>query len=326
MTDRGASLIDRYVRAVRQLLPRAQRDDIAAELRAILQSQIDDEEALQRRPLSDDEVAGILRNYGHPRDVAVGYGARQYLIGPDVFPSYVAAVKLVFSIIGSVGLFITLMTVLLTREHLVEHVVEALWATVTLGLVNLAIVTVAFACASQSLRFGHREWNPQALPELRPGPTVRRSEAIGSLFSLTLMLCWWLGLNRLAWHWFGWNTLPFEWTAVWADVHYAAIVVIIASMGREIVGLVRPNWTRLYTGGGAMLALLTLLVFRRLMGAGTYVAITDTAASQGTTQMLVFMLDKSIFVALVGGAILTAASVVIQTFRFVRFYRLRAQH
>jgi len=137
MTDHSASLIDRYVHAVRQLLPRAQRDDIAAELRAILQSQIDDEEALQRRPLSDDEVARILRNYGHPRDVAVSYGARQSLISPEAFPSYVAAVKLVFWIMVPVGLFITLMTVLLTEEHLVEHVAEALWTTVALGLPSI---------------------------------------------------------------------------------------------------------------------------------------------------------------------------------------------
>jgi hypothetical protein len=92
-------------------------------------------------------------------------------------------------------------------------------------------------------------------------------------------------------------------------------------MGREIVALARPTWTTLYTGGGAVLALLALLVLRRLVGAGTYVAITDTAARAGSDEMLVFMLDKSILAAVVVGAIFAAASVVIQTFRLVRLYR-----
>jgi hypothetical protein len=319
MNDRGASIIDRYVYAVRRLLPRAQRDDIAAELRAILQSQIDDEETAQRRPLSDDEVSEILRNYGHPRDVAAGYGARQHLIGPGVFPSYIASVKIVFAITALVGLFMILMTVLLTDEHLAEQVAKVLSTAVIIGIVNLGLVTFLFACASPSVQGSNsRKWNPKDLPQFHPDPSVRRSEAVGSLFSLMLMLCWWLGVNGVAWHWFGWNTLPIEWTAVWTDVHDAAIAVIIASMGREVMALGKPNWTKLYTGGGATLALLALLVLRRLVGAGTYVAITDSAASSGSTGALVLMLDRSIFVALIVAAIFAAASVVIQTVRFVR--------
>jgi hypothetical protein len=321
MTDR-ASIIDRYVFAVARLLPRAQRDDIAAELRANLQSHVDEEEALRHQPLSEGEVLDILRNYGHPRDVAANYGARQYLIGPEVFPSYVAAVKMVLFVMAPVGLFITLMTVLLTEENLLLHVAEALWTTVTIGLVNVAIVTLTFACAGQALRLNrNREWNPEELPEIHLERPVRRSEAIGSLFGLTLALCWWMGVNRLAWHWFGMSPLPFEWTTVWTEIEYAAIAVIIASMGRAIVALARPNWTKVYTGAGAMLALLALLVLRRLVAAGTYVAVTDTTPGAASAEMLVLMLDRSIFVALVVGTIFAAASVVIQTFRFVRLYR-----
>ena len=33
MNDQARSLLDRYIYAIRRLLPRAQRDDIAAELR-----------------------------------------------------------------------------------------------------------------------------------------------------------------------------------------------------------------------------------------------------------------------------------------------------
>ena len=42
---------------------RNERDDIAAELRDILESQIEAEEAGRGRPLTEEEVAAILKKY-----------------------------------------------------------------------------------------------------------------------------------------------------------------------------------------------------------------------------------------------------------------------
>ena len=93
------ALIDRYMRAVRARLPRKDREDITAELRDILQSQIEAEEAQRGRPLAEEEVAAILKKYGSPERVAAGYGAREHLIGPAVFSHYVVTVKVVLWIL-----------------------------------------------------------------------------------------------------------------------------------------------------------------------------------------------------------------------------------
>ena len=72
------TLLDRYLEAVRRRLPRNQRDDIGAELRDVLLSQIEAEEASRRRPLTDDEVAEMLKRFGRPMSVAAhpaGIGA-----------------------------------------------------------------------------------------------------------------------------------------------------------------------------------------------------------------------------------------------------------
>jgi hypothetical protein len=93
-------LIDRYLHAVRERLPRGQRDDIAAELRDILLSQVEGEEATRGRPLSDDEVAEILRRFGKPTTVAARYASSGYLIGPALYPSFGASMRLLGWVLG----------------------------------------------------------------------------------------------------------------------------------------------------------------------------------------------------------------------------------
>ena len=86
------SLVDRYLHAVRDNLPRGQQDDIINELADSLQSRFEDDEAVRGRPLTEDEEVAILRALGHPMVVAardrgdersVRSGGR--LIEPELF-------------------------------------------------------------------------------------------------------------------------------------------------------------------------------------------------------------------------------------------------
>ncbi len=53
-------LLDRYLTAVQRFLPRAQQNDIIAELAENLQSQMDDEAERLGRPLTPAEQEAIL--------------------------------------------------------------------------------------------------------------------------------------------------------------------------------------------------------------------------------------------------------------------------
>ena len=66
-------LLDRYLTAVKFWLPQKHREDIADELTANLQSEIDDRAAELGRPLNDDEVAALLKQHGSPILVASRY-------------------------------------------------------------------------------------------------------------------------------------------------------------------------------------------------------------------------------------------------------------
>ncbi len=66
-------LLDRYLQAVRGLLPKGQQDDILQELSDAILSQIEGQEAELGRPLTAAEQETILKGYGSPMRVAGRY-------------------------------------------------------------------------------------------------------------------------------------------------------------------------------------------------------------------------------------------------------------
>ena len=223
MNDQARSLLDRYIYAIRRLLPGAQRDDIAAELLEALESQVDGEESRAGRSLHGEEIAAILKRFGQPREVAARYGSPQYLIGPDVFPSYIVAVKIATVVMVPVAVFLVLLSIVTAEDHLFERLLDTLWTVLSIGLVNLSIVTLMFVYfgRASSGNLNDADWDLDDLPEVPADPNtpLPKSESIGSLVGLVLMLCWWLGLNAALQRWFGWEAFPIVWTPVWADLH-----------------------------------------------------------------------------------------------------------
>src|SRR5450432_2936962 len=88
-------LLDRYLQAVRFWLPRAQQQDIIAELSEDLRSQIEEKETELGRSLSEAEVEDILKKRGRPALVANRYLPQRSLIGPLLFPIYCFVMKVV---------------------------------------------------------------------------------------------------------------------------------------------------------------------------------------------------------------------------------------
>lgn len=87
-------LVNDYLRAVAALLPRAQREDIVAELRDTILTRMEEREADLGRPLTGDEVEALLREVGHPVVIAARYSdGPQHVVGPTVYPYWLFAVK-----------------------------------------------------------------------------------------------------------------------------------------------------------------------------------------------------------------------------------------
>lgn len=75
-------LIENYVSDVGLKLPRAQRDDVAFELRALLQEELQAKADAARRPADAAMTMALLQAFGHPNDVAARYRPTLTIIDP----------------------------------------------------------------------------------------------------------------------------------------------------------------------------------------------------------------------------------------------------
>lgn len=156
-------LIERYLAAVGRQLPSHQADDIRAELRDGLLSRVEEQEASRGRPLTGDEVGALLVDFGHPLVVAGRYRKTQHLIGPEVFPFWWAAVKIMLSIVAGVYLVLIVLGGL-TQKTPAEfnRAVPSIWYV---GVYLFGMITLVCMCIE---RFGKTgallKWKPRNLP------------------------------------------------------------------------------------------------------------------------------------------------------------------
>jgi hypothetical protein len=93
------TIIEDYLRIVALLLPKAQRDDIVAELRDTVLTRIEARESELDRPLTETETEALLREIGHPLVVAARYrGGAQQVVGPTLYPYWAFGVKIAVTI------------------------------------------------------------------------------------------------------------------------------------------------------------------------------------------------------------------------------------
>jgi len=172
------NLLNRYLQEVSKYLPKARREDIVAELRANITSQMEDREEELGRPLTDDEVVAMLQHHGNPMIVAgryrehnLGLAFGVQLIGPELFPFY--------RMILLLNLFITLviLTVVLPLVAREIHGGITIGRFLTPLLVQFCAVTVIFIALDRGKDHVLNQWDPGKLPPvkttLEDGPNRR---------------------------------------------------------------------------------------------------------------------------------------------------------
>ena len=306
-------LLDRYLHAVRKRLPGKQRDDIVAELRDILLTQIEAEETSRGRRLSEDEIAAMLKRFGRPMTVAARYGASNYLIGPALYPAYLASLKLLAWVLGSIA-GVSLLLSVATSDNPIREAASKLLIFAAAGLIHFAIITLIFVRIERGAAFGgaHADkWDPRSLPspqQLEPAP---RSQLVCSILLMTFYLLLWIGVFPIeAWiarlhAWVGGTPLPYGFAPVWASVSPFVVALMLTSIVRDMVALVQPHWLMLRGYTGLALHVGGLLVLIRLVRADAVFVVTDPAgigaAHIGHFNMLFFM----VLVVAVSGAFIS---------------------
>lgn len=162
------TLIDRYVAEVGRQLPEKQRADVQLELRSALQDALDERGLDADKKADEAKVASLLKEWGRPSNVAEGYGARNYLIGPELLPYY-------WTVLRFAAFVATLVqVVLLGVGAFNETNIAALIGRTVGNLIDsyftaFAVITIIFALLERftpGLHLPAQEWDPRTLPEI----------------------------------------------------------------------------------------------------------------------------------------------------------------
>jgi hypothetical protein len=193
-------LIDRYLDTVRLFLPRDQRDDIAAELRDVLLTRQEEQEAGLGRPLTRKEQEAILHGYGHPLIVAARYGRQQYLIGPELYPVYAFVVAIVLACIVLAATIAGVVSTVVAHGDGWRGFGTGMGVIWSGAFTGVGAVTVIFAML-QRTGAGQRitvDWSVRDLPRItRRRPRQPWFEHVAGIVFLTLFCFWWVGLVHL---------------------------------------------------------------------------------------------------------------------------------
>lgn len=247
-------LLDRYLQAVRFWLPRAQQDDIVAELAEDIRSQVEEQETELGRKLNEAEIEAILKQRGRPLLVANRYLPQQYLIGPVLFPIYRFVLKIVTLcyLVPWLLVWIGLMSFDpgYRSSHSVGGALIGAWGSFWLtAFIAIGIVTILFAVLErvQSKTRFLEDWEPRKLPPVRSAKQIPRSSSVFGLVANLVFIVWWV--NSM------WSQTIFEHSSVrivlaptWRIFFWAFLLLSLANIALSAVNLFRPYWTWLRGG------------------------------------------------------------------------------
>ncbi|HEV2878307.1 MAG TPA: hypothetical protein VGW96_01895 [Candidatus Eremiobacteraceae bacterium] len=313
-------LLDRYVQAVKDLLPRPKRDDIALEISDTLRSEMEDKETELGRPLNRDEEASILKAYGHPRLVASRYGRLQYLIGPTLLPFYFYTLRIVLIIVVVIQVVLGL-TIGATSNDVVGTLLGfwgPLWGSI---FFVIGIITVIFALLEY---FGGRlarvdAWNPASLPPVQNSTWVPRfNTAVDLVFNVVFVL-WVVGVvpvrELVGYMLLGpgmsyFTSSPFSFAAWWHILVPALVVVALVNIATDVINLAQPQWARFRTGVAIGTNSILFVVMCFLLTVHPYVIVAKGVAHPERYQSSADALSGTVFAILVAWAIIPAFLVV----------------
>jgi hypothetical protein len=247
-------LLERYLQAVGQHLAAATREDVLAELRVNLLAEMDGRAEEIGRPLTESEVAAILKTHGRPMLVAARYLPQHYLIGPAVFPFYLLTLRKAAPFVVLLYLLARVGTLLFSPSPgaFAANIARSIVQLVPVLLIFWSAMTLTFA----ALEFFHRQrgegaswnaWDPAKLPPLTH-PKKQKSLA-SRIADLVVHCLWMLYVLAIPHHLYlvlgpgaGFLTmLSAGFAPMWRLFYGAILVLLLAQLAIKIMALARGS-------------------------------------------------------------------------------------
>ena len=254
-------LLDRYLEAVRRHLPWRRQDDIIAELRANLESQLEDKEAALGRKLTDAEMEAWLRQMGSPLQVAARYQPQQFLIGPGLFPIYRFVLRVALGWCAAIYAVVKTVEIVangLGADALVRALIQLPWSlfvTAAVVTLNFAIVERSRAKIPEKFTQGGAlgpDWMDKAAPPFHaPYEKGKKpksyAQAVAEVVFGWVLLVWLLLVPHYPYLLMGPGAIylsitPYKLTSVWWIFYWCIVALNSAELVWRMVDLLRDRW------------------------------------------------------------------------------------
>lgn len=315
-------LVDRYLYAVRSGLPKGQQDDIIAELAEDIRSEIEDLESGLGRPVNDSEVVEVLKHRGHPATVAGRYLAKQYLIGPALYPIYRLVLKLVVLwVLVPVFLLVVAPIALATAVHPSQTLIKTLWDLAMSAVFTLGVITLVFAIMERypvdTKPF--EKWDPRKLPRVPKSPPDVRStprataiaEIAASLICGTLFVAWFRTTFDL-------GEVHVTLSPIWRSLYWPFLAFMLSGILKGWVSLTWPERVRLRFAIRVAVNVGTVILAAILLNAGTWVELTAPTLPAGNMAEAVKWTNWGIKLCLIMAIVVAAGDAIPEAFRIFR--------
>src|SRR5262252_1085257 len=324
-------LVERYLQAVRFWLPKAQQDDIIAELSEDLQSQIDDKEREFGHSLSSDEVSAILKRCGRPLLVASRYRPQSYLIGPALFPIYAFVLKMVLLFI-LVPVFVFIVGPVNLAN---SHDWGAAWVRTMGDLWNgafaaAATITLIFAILERTqAHLGILDkWDPGSLPPVQKRKERKPSltHSICDLAFAFVGLTWLLLVPQYPVLILGPAAALLKASPVLHPFYVPIVLLGVAGLVRAAISLAKPEWEWFPLASQLFNNIFLLVLIKLLlnaMGATSgapkpLVILADRVENSLPFVRIALVVNASIMIGLAGTWIGLCISIIVNSWKLLR--------
>lgn len=311
-------LIDRYLAAVRRNLPADKAADITAELEDELLARKEAREARIGRALDKEEASKLLKDFGHPLLVASRYRKHQYLIGPEVFPFYVAVMRVVLLVILAIFVAIGVANLLFSTHNPVQAMLQTfsgIWLSI---LGNVAIITIVFAVLERNgFPAEHLvNWIPDQLPkpvDKQPGPWESAFEVAGSI----AFLLWWTGVINLPYA-TGSDQFRLEPDPVFHAWYWPILILASVQLVHNLMRWLLPSWRLLAQLLGVATAGAGLALAAMLYQAGHWATVVSTGMPAAQAADLDRALNLSFKITFVVIGVIATLGILRKLWRIAR--------
>lgn len=189
-------LIERYAHEVGSHLPAKQRGDIEAEIKSTVRDMLEEKQRAAGQPVDEAMTLQALRELGNPEKVAASYKAAAYLIGPELYPIFWKALKIVLAVVSFVALVVLAIRIAAGDVTSWEQFADSIGSYFNWLMLAVAYVVVTFAVmervapALKALAMSQgKAWDPAEL--LKKPDTDRIPPAtpvLGIVFTLAALV------------------------------------------------------------------------------------------------------------------------------------------